>query len=399
MKSIGNAGMTPLSTDSQSTHTTLHRIGVVLCVLTFGLIIWGGHVNTTLSGMAFPDWPTSNLAPMVTYSPSEWLWAKDKFWEHGHRLFAALVGMVTTLMLVVAYRATPAEQRPGKALAGLIGIVFGTIATAIFGLNAMPGGFMEAFMLLLALLTVWFVIRALGMTGPQRVVWLCFAAFTAVCLQGTFGGYTVRNNLPDWTSTTHGVLAQLFLMIVLGITLLTSASWNAQRRGADLSRAAASVVVMTWALTFVQFILGALTRHTLSWGVSNSFPHWNDAGFFPSAELWQYPQVVIHFVHRSLAYVVALLIIVQYVKLRREGAPSDAMRTALASMALVGVQILLGAGILWTARGELVTTLHVMVGVSILIMNASTMFSVLRQPLERNAHEQIGEFAHQGGAR
>jgi heme A synthase len=336
---------------------------------------------------------------MVTYSPSEWLWAKDKFWEHGHRLFAALVGMITTLMLVVAYRATPAEQRPGKALAGLIAIVFGTIATAIIGLNAMPSGFMEAFMILLAVLTVTFVIRALGMTGSRRIVWLCMAAFTAVCLQGTFGGYTVRNNLPDWTSTTHGVLAQLFLMIVLGITLLTSSSWNARRSSAEITRSVASVVVLTWGLTFVQFVLGALTRHTLSWGVSNSFPHWSDAGFFPSSEMWQYPQVIIHFVHRTLAYIVAVLIVAQYVKLRRHGAPSDAMRTALASMALVVVQILLGAGILWTARGELVTTLHVMVGVSILLMNASTMFSVLRQPLSQTSAEAIGGLAHQGGGR
>lgn len=258
---------------------------------------------------------------------------------------------------------------------------------------------MESFMVLLVILTVSFVVRALRMSGAQRIVWLCMAAFTAVCLQGTFGGYTVRNNLPDWTSTTHGVLAQLFLMIVLGITLLTSASWKARRHAAVMSRSLASVVVLTWALTFMQFVLGALTRHTLSWGVSNSFPHWSDAGFFPSSEMWQYPQVVIHFVHRTLAYLVAVLIVVQYVKLRSQGAPLDAMRTALASMALVGVQILLGAGILWTARGELVTTLHVMVGVSILILNASTMFSVLRQPLDQTSDETIGGLAHQGGGR
>ncbi|MBC8124666.1 MAG: COX15/CtaA family protein, partial [Candidatus Kapabacteria bacterium] len=80
----------------------LNIMSIVLCVLTFGLIVWGAHVNTTRSGMAFPDWPTSNLVPMVTYQPSEWLWAKDKFWEHGHRLFASFVGLFTTALLVVA---------------------------------------------------------------------------------------------------------------------------------------------------------------------------------------------------------------------------------------------------------------------------------------------------------
>lgn len=391
--------MTPPSTIAQNSRTTLHRIGTVLCVLTFGLIVWGGHVNTTLSGMAFPDWPTSNQAPMVTYSPSEWLWAKDRFWEHGHRLFATLVGMVTTLMLVVAYRATPREQRPGKALAGLIAVVFATIASAIIGLNAMPGGFMEAFMIMLAVLTIMFVVRALGKSGQERIVWLCMAAFTAVCLQGSFGGYTVRNNLPDWTSTTHGALAQLFLMIALGITLLTSKRWNSAKAEVPMTRGTANVVVLTWALTFLQFVLGALTRHTLSWGVSNSFPHWSDSGFFPSAEMWQYAQVIIHFVHRTLAYVVAGMIVAQFIKLRREGAPSEINRTALASLALVGVQILLGAGILWTARGELVTTLHVMVGVTILILNAATMMSVLRQPLSRSSEDDVRGLAHQGGGR
>lgn len=254
-------------------------------------------------------------------------------------------------------------------------------------------------MILLAILTVSFVVRALGMTGTQRIVWLSMAAFTAVCLQGTFGGYTVRNNLPDWTSTTHGVLAQLFLMIALGITLLSSKRWSSESGTVPMSRGTATIVASTWALTFLQFVLGALTRHTLSWGVSNSFPHWSDAGFFPSAEMWQYAQVIIHFVHRTMAYVVAVLIVTQYVKLRRDGAPSDIMRTALASLALVGVQILLGAGILWTARGELVTTLHVMVGVTILILNASTMMSVLRQPLSRSSVDDVRGLAHQGGGR
>ncbi|RPI65911.1 MAG: hypothetical protein EHM43_12085, partial [Ignavibacteriae bacterium] len=72
----------------------IYRTAVTLGVLTFMLIVWGGHVNTTRSGMAFPDWPTSNYAPMVTYAPSEWLWQGDRFWEHSHRRFAMLVSMV-----------------------------------------------------------------------------------------------------------------------------------------------------------------------------------------------------------------------------------------------------------------------------------------------------------------
>ena len=389
--------MTPHESTPVTGHRMIHRVAVVLCVLTFGLIVWGGHVNTTRSGMAFPDWPTSNLAPMVTYSPSEWLWAKDRFWEHGHRLFATVVGIVTTLLLVLAYRSTPKGERPGKALAGLIVIVFLTIASAVLGVNNMPMSFMELFMVALGVMTVSLVVKAIRTDASQRVVWLALAAFTAVCLQGSFGGYTVRHNLPDWTSTSHGVLAQLFLMIVLAIALQTSAAWQDRRRQGALSTSTSVLVSATWSLTFMQFVLGALTRHTDSWGVSVTFPQWSDAGFFPSAEMLQYPQVVIHFIHRSLAYVVAIAIILQYLRLRADGAPIDVRRTSALSLALVGLQILLGAGILWTARGELVTTLHVMIGVIILISNAVTLLSVRRQPRTQGHVQSVIGLAHEGG--
>jgi heme A synthase len=369
----------------------------VLCVLTFALIVWGGHVNTTRSGMAFPDWPTSNLAPMVTYTPSEWLWAKDKFWEHGHRLFAALVGLVTTSILALAYRATPKDSRPNAALMTVVGVVFLTISTAVIGVNAMPSGIMEGFMVALAVLMVSFLAKAAKAPRQQRLVWLAMSAFVAVCLQGSFGGYTVRNNLPDWTSTTHGVLAEIFLMIVIGIALITSTSWNSGVASRSLSRGALIVVGSTWGLTFLQFVLGALTRHTDSWGVSNSFPAWSQDGFLPSSDLWQYTQVVIHFVHRTTAYVVAVMIIVQSILLRKQGIDGLISSITSGTILLVVAQILLGAGIIWTARGELVTTLHVMVGVLLLVSNTVIMYTAFRAPVAQSETASTRDTAHAGG--
>jgi cytochrome c oxidase assembly protein subunit 15 len=373
-------------------------VSTVLCVLTFGLIVWGGHVNTTRSGMAFPDWPTSNLAPMVTYQPSEWLWAKDRFWEHGHRLFASIVGLVTTIMLVLAVVVTPRAYRPHRAFGVVVGVVLATIVTAIFGFNNMPPGFMETFMVGLGVLLVAFLMKAASAPSASRLVWLALSAFVGVCLQGAFGGYTVRNNLPDWTSTTHGVLAEIFLMIIIGVALLSSERWNAARSQPQVSRGAMTLVAATWGLTFLQFILGALTRHTDSWGVSVSFPQWSDHGFLPTAELWQQPQVVIHFLHRTTAYIVAAAVVMQFFLLRRN-APRDVRRTSLVAAILVLVQVLLGAMILWTYRGELVTTLHVMTGVSLVILNTITMYSTFRRPLAAPARSASvhGHMAEQGG--
>ena len=306
--------------------------------------------------MAFPDWPTSNAAPMMTYEPSKWLMEGDKFWEHGHRLFASLVGLVATILMVVTYRAVPKGRRPNKIIAGFIGLVFLTVVTAIFGLNDMPAGFMEGFMVALFAAALYFMYRSAKRSGSERILWLSMGAFALVCLQGAFGGYTVRNNLPDWTSTTHGMLAEIFFLTVIGIVFLVRRQETGGRReqGVAIKRSKVRTLISaTWGLTFIQFFLGALTRHTDAWGVSVAFPQWSAEGFFPEAYLFQYGQVVIHFVHRTTAYLVAALVVWQWFAVRRAAKGSAINKTTLTASVLVFVQILLGAAILWTARESL----------------------------------------------
>lgn len=351
---------------------SVHRLSTTLAILTFGLIVWGAHVNTTRSGMAFPDWPTSNTNPMLTYAPSHWLMQGDKFWEHGHRLFASVVGVVTVALTFTAWRATPKGQRPNSVIAGFLLLVFGTIASAVIGLQSMPTGFMETFMIAMAVALITFLIVAVRTSEHQRLLWLSLAAFAGVCLQGAFGGYTVRNNLPAWTSVMHGMLAEVFFTIVLAIVWLSSATLN-RAVVTEFNSKTRYVVVGTWLLIALQFLLGAVTRHTESWGVSITWPMWSDGHLFPTADLWQFPQVVIHFAHRTAAYLVAAMVIVQSIILR-----NSALRVfGFFQVGIVIVQVALGVGIITMARAELVTTLHVVVGVVLLTVATRMSFSAL----------------------
>ncbi|MDZ4744543.1 MAG: COX15/CtaA family protein [bacterium] len=359
---------------------TVHRIAVALCVLTFGLIVWGGHVNTTHSGMAFQDWPTSNGAAMLTYAPSQWFMQGDKFWEHGHRLFASLVGAVTVLLLVVSYRALPKDRRPSRSILIADALIFLVVASSLVNLHAMPAGFLEVVMVLLTACTVFAVVVAMRKRNGERIHWFAQAAFPLVCLQACFGGYTVRNNLPDWTSTTHGMLAEVFFLIVIGIAMLSSRTWRtAGRASVHAGRDIKLLILATWGLTFVQFFLGALTRHTDAWGVSTSFPQWSEEGFLPSSDLFQYAQVVIHFTHRTVAYIVALLVVVQWVVVLKHRTELKQLigTTSMASVVVL-LQIALGAMIVLMARNEIVTTLHVMGGVLLLMLNTITLFNANR---------------------
>ena len=359
---------------------TVHRIAVALCALTFGLIVWGGHVNTTHSGMAFPDWPTSNGSAMLAYAPSQWFMQGAKFWEHGHRLFATLVGAVTVLLLAVSYRALPRERRPARSILLADALIFFVVASSLVSVHTMPDGILELLMILLAGCTIYAVVQAMRKRNGERTHWLAQAAFPLVCLQACFGGYTVRNNLPDWTSTTHGMLAEVFFLIVIGIAMLSSKTWlTAGRTAVHAGRDIRLIIIATWALTFIQFFLGALTRHTDAWGVSSSFPQWSEDGFLPSADLLHYSQVVIHFTHRTVAYIVAVLVVVQWIiVLRHRGDLKALMRTTSLAALVVVLQIALGAMIVLMARNEIVTTLHVMGGVLLLMLNTITLFNAYR---------------------
>ena len=86
----------------KSTHNRVLGIyTLVLACCTFLLIIAGGLVTSTDSGLSVPDWPLSYgkvMPPMVG----------GIFYEHGHRMVATLVGFLTVALVILFLRS---EQR------------------------------------------------------------------------------------------------------------------------------------------------------------------------------------------------------------------------------------------------------------------------------------------------
>jgi heme a synthase len=67
------------------------------------LLVAGGAVTSTASGLAVPDWPLSYgqwMPPMVG----------GVFFEHGHRVIASLVGLLIVVMAVWTHRAEPRPE-------------------------------------------------------------------------------------------------------------------------------------------------------------------------------------------------------------------------------------------------------------------------------------------------
>lgn len=104
-----------------------HRWAWLLAATTFPLIWWGGYTTTTDAGMAFRDWITSDGHFMLTYP---WLESTGaKFIEHGHRLLAVLVGILTIALAIVVHRC---ENRAWVRRYSLI-LLAGVIAQGMLG--------------------------------------------------------------------------------------------------------------------------------------------------------------------------------------------------------------------------------------------------------------------------
>jgi cytochrome c oxidase assembly protein subunit 15 len=200
--------------------------------------------------------------------------------------------------------------------------------------------------------------------GEKRawVKWLSAAALGAVILQGVLGGLTVLFLLPAPISTLHACLAQTFFCLVIAIVVSTSPQW---KRGLPSIQSHAEMIpvpvlcAMTTTAVYFQLILGALMRHTNAGLAIADFP----LAFGRIIPPFTSNKVIIHFAHRMGAVFVATMIVWTFVRIVRSYSDySLLLRPAAAMLALLIVQLTLGALTIWTAKAVLPTTAHVLIG-------------------------------------
>jgi heme a synthase len=180
----------------------VHRFALLVASATFLLIIAGALVTSHDAGLATSDWPLSNgqfFPKMVG----------NLFWEHGHRMVATTVGLLTIALVVFLF---VREERS------------------------------------------W--VRRLGLM-----------ALAGVIAQGLLGGLTVKLNLPLAVSAAHATLAQIFFCTTVSLAVFTSSSWMKDRPVIEEqgSLALRYLCVGAASAIFLQLIIGATLRHSATW--------------------------------------------------------------------------------------------------------------------------------------
>jgi cytochrome c oxidase assembly protein subunit 15 len=203
--------------------TWRHRFSWLTVLTTVLLICWGGVVTSIGAGMAFPDWPTSLGSYNLINPIDEWWTVPAYLAEHGHRLVASVVGMLTVTLAAWTWWADP---------------------------------------------RAW--MRKLGVLAAVLVV-----------VQGVLGGLRVL-----WVSidlaAVHACVAQLFFAVLVSMTLFTTKTWREGRGVLPASPEATRLRRWAYAATggiYLQIVLGALLRHT-GGGVSAGFTAFHVTGAF-----------------------------------------------------------------------------------------------------------------------
>ena len=287
----------------------LHAYAVIVAAATGCLLFVGGLVTSTGSGLAVPDWPLSfgQVFPQMT---------GGVLFEHGHRLAASSVGVLTVILAVWLARAEPRR---------------------------------------------W--VRRLG-------IW----AAVAVVAQGALGGLTVLLKLPVAVSVAHAGVAEVFFCLTVTIALVTSRGWleAADPLPDGAAPSLATLSAFTVGLTYVQVLIGALVRHSGAGLAIPDFP----LSFGRLVPPLDSPLVLYAYAHRvgALAVTAGALWTAARILRRHAGVPG-LRRPALILVVLVGWQIFLGATIIWTRKAVVPTTTHVVSGASVL---ATSLIIALR---------------------
>ncbi len=260
------------TTSVRCTHAWLSRFGWIAAVATLELILVGGLVTSAESGLAVPDWPNSYGANMFLY-PIALMSDARIFLEHSHRLFGTMVGLLTITLAICVIILD--KRNKVRVMAGVLA-----------GL---------------------------------------------VIFQGVLGGLRVTEQ-SAWLGVFHGVLAQIFLALLVAQAVWLAPAWQRLTRSSERDyRKWKFVATAATHTTIIQLAFGAMYRH-----VGSSHALMTHIGF---------SVVVLVFAIMASAGAMSLA----------QPAPALARRGSLLGktlMGVVGLQLLLGVGALMAVMAE-----------------------------------------------
>lgn len=271
-----------------------HRLAKLAALMTFFMLVIGGTVNATGSSLAC-EWSVrchEQLFPTMQ---------GGVLFEHGHRQFGWILGLLQIALTVSLWRRRPGARR-------------------------------------LAILTL-----------------------VMVCVQGALGMVTVAFKLPWFVSTAHLLHGMTYFAVLIYIAYLTRAAVGPLPEEAERHRARRATlgdgrrwILIALVALFVQLTLGALVRHFEATLACLDLPACNLGEYWPQAFVQR-----IHMIHRGFGCVTALVTIVAALQVWRRAPEWPALRALVLSAPLIAaLQVTLGVLTVYTLRAVPIAVAH-----------------------------------------
>lgn len=293
--------------------------------MTFCLIVAGGFVRLTRSGLSIVEWnPVQGVLPPMTGPAWQSEFAKYQntpefrtvnyamtlegyqrifYVEWAHRLIARIAGLAVVIPLLV------------------------------------------------------FLVRGVI---PWRQSGLFIGIALLFGVQGVLGWFMVSSGLLSRPAVSH---YRLTLHLLTALLLLATTTWAAMNRSVRAGRAMSGLghsplsrlALVLLAVVTVQIAYGGLVAGLKAGHVSYSWPLMGGvllpAGLFAGADSWwsaiTASPAAVHWIHRWFAFIVAAAVVALMAGARRAAVTPSARRAIHLVAALVALQILLGISVLW----------------------------------------------------
>jgi len=269
-----------------------HKLSLSTLIAVFILILVGGVVRSTGSGMGCPDWPRcfGRWVPPTSEDqlPANYKETYSALREKKNQKFA-------NYLSALGFSETANSVLNDKSI--LVESDFNSARTWTEYLNRVAGVIIGFFIIVLFL-------RSLKFRRSQPpVFWLSLATLVGVIFQGWFGSIVVSTNLTTWTITVHMFLA---LVIVGLLVYLFHISGHSEEEIGIIPQGQRLLLWACFLVMFIQVFLGTEVREAID-QIGSSLPR-NE---------WILGVGVPFLIHRSFSILVFILNLVLFLKLRQ----------------------------------------------------------------------------------
>lgn len=319
---------------SQAAIRGYHKLCFSTLIAVFILILAGGVVRTTGSGMGCPDWPkcfgTWVPPTSIHQLPPDYKTTFSEYRERKNQKFAIYLN-------AVGLHETANELLNNKSI--LEEADFNASKTWIEYINRLLGVIVGFLILAMAVKSI-----SLRKTLP-KVFYFSIATLVAVIIQGWFGSIVVSTNLTTWTITVHMFLALLIVAFLVYLYHITDSS----TRLGSIDPSYRWILFSCMGALLVQIFWGTQVRQAIDRIAATS----------SLRNAWISQLGLEFIIHRSFSWVVLGLHVFLVVKMVKTSAEKV---LPLALIVLILGTLLSGAGMAYFSVPYLLQPIHLLIG-------------------------------------